>query len=304
MSTRIERRKCRKKRMVLMYAAMMTAMVSPNLLGHPGDGHIGDAAATIRRARVALGGDRALNSIRTLRASGRWTRQDPLIARAGTRELVCELPARCVRVDTSRNGGTLETTTIRGFDGDAVVRQLIIGGSSTPPPGVIDTGPAPNVAAQGPAIKLEFARLLLGILASPAGASRLEFTASAPTQIGGRSADAIAVRGTGFFGQWVIDGASHLPVMVSWQAKSPAQPAPKTLTRGAIRPPSQLPQTPDPGPDRAEFRVLFSDYRKVGNVRLPFKIDQSVNGEIVEHLEFDQYRLNQPVDPALFSGRR
>jgi hypothetical protein len=87
-------------------------------------------------------------------------------------------------------------------------------------------------------------------------------------------ADVLEASGPGTFAaRFFVDKATHLPVMVSWQA-------------GA-----------------SESRLYFADYRTVDGVKWPFRIRRAVGSEPAEETHFDGFRINVKIDPRRFEAR-
>ncbi|MCX6537798.1 MAG: hypothetical protein NT151_02505 [Acidobacteria bacterium] len=50
-----------------------------------------------------------------------------------------------------------------------------------------------------------------------------------------------------------------------------------------------------------EFRVYYSEYKSVGGVKLPFKIQRSIDGKPTEEMLFDTIKLNPKIDASKFA---
>jgi hypothetical protein len=50
-----------------------------------------------------------------------------------------------------------------------------------------------------------------------------------------------------------------------------------------------------------EFRLYYGDYQTVNGVKLPFRLQRSVDGKPTEEMVFDQYKVNPKIDPRKFS---
>jgi hypothetical protein len=155
----------------------------------------------------------------------------------------------------------------------------------------IPPAPAAQAAAaeqRVEALKHEFARLMLGMFATAFGGVPLTFTYVGQAEAPQGNADVVNATGPGnFAARLFIDAASHLPLMVSWQAPAPA-------VRGA---------GPSSGTSTVEHRMFFADYREVDGLRVPFRIRRAVGAETVEETAFDRIRINGKVDPRRFEPR-
>lgn len=55
-------------------------------------------------------------------------------------------------------------------------------------------------------------------------------------------------------------------------------------------------------PRRHELQMQFSDYRPVEGVMLPYHIKHILDGELIEEVFFDEFRINQGISPRRFEG--
>ncbi len=230
-----------------------------------------DAAATVVAAsRAALGGEKKLAELKTMVVTGR-TRQlrgDNLVPIEF--EINIELPGKYVRKDESPLEESDPTTA--GFSGDELIQ--------VPAP----AAPAPARVA---AVKAEFTRLMLGLIAgSPA--MPLTFTHVGKAEAPQGKADVLDARGQDFTARLFIAEDTHLPIMLSWQA------APARGRGGRGGGGGEAAATP------AENRLYFNDYRDVSGQQLPFRIRRAIGADTVEETTVDRYRLNSKIDPRKF----
>ena len=142
------------------------------------------------------------------------------------------------------------------------------------------------------------------------------------------TADVLDVRGPGnFTARLFLQGDTHLPVMVSWQAPptgvvitTPDQPKPKTVAPGAVvvsapaAPPASAPQEEKDKYNKEmmalraktmaapiEYRLYYADYRDVDGVKLPFRLRRAIGQDTTEETTFDRFRLNTKIDPRKFT---
>jgi hypothetical protein len=152
-------------------------------------------------------------------------------------------------------------------------------------------------------------------------------------------ADVIDVQGEGgFSAKLFIDAQTHLPLMLSWMDKEPlvmtlgpggAMTAggatgaggggATTFTRverggqaGAaqnITPEEREKLMKDAEARRkdaeaklrtVEYRVYYGDYRSVGGVQLPHRIQRSIDGKPTEEMVFDTIKVNPKIDAKKF----
>lgn len=184
----------------------------------------------------------------------------------------------------------------------------------------------------------EFARLALGLFAASPAAYPLEFTYIGQAAAPDGTADVLEVKGEGgFTGRLFIDAASHLPLMLTWQGREPlvlsVGPGGTRVAAGGalafqggdaaggMRPRDGAGQPPRLSPqelDRlqkdldakraeaeanrrmVEFRVYYGDYRSIGGVKLPFRIQRAIDGRTTEEMVFDTLKVNAKIDPRTF----
>ncbi len=178
----------------------------------------------------------------------------------------------------------------------------------------------------------ELARLSLGFLLASLPVYPLEFSYSGQAESPDGKADVIDVKGEGGFAvKLFIDSQSHLPLMLSWMAKEPL-----VITRtaggpggpGGSTPPSGAgvaqfsthgqPTTPEERAkmvkqmqDQAkeaeaklrivEYRLFYGDYREVDGIKVPFKLQRSIDGKPVEEVTFEKVKINGKVDASKFA---
>jgi hypothetical protein len=265
---------------------------------HPAD----QAARVIADARAALGGDAKLTAVKTLVVTGR-TRQvrgDNLVPIEF--EIQAELPDKFARRDEfpAQDQGP----TITGFNGE---RFLQIPPPQPPParPG----GPPPPTPQQLDAqarvqlgnAKQDFARLMLGLFAASYPSHPLTFAYVGQAEAPQGRADVVDVKGPGdFAARLFVDAKTHLPIMLSWQAR---QPPPRGRGPGGP-PPAGAPAAGGPPaggpPPPVENRLYFAEYRSFDGLQLPTRVRRAVAGDTTEETTFDRFRINARVDPRRF----
>lgn len=254
-----------------------------------------NAARVITDARTAMGGEQKLSAIKTLVVTGR-TRQvrgDNLVPIEF--EIQAELPDKFARRDEfpAQDSGP----TVTGFNGDRLVQ------SPAPP-----QQPEAAVRAQIVNAKQEFARLMLGVFAASYPSYPLTFAYVGQAEAPQGRADVIDVKGPGdFAARLFVDAKSHLPIMLSWQAR---QPPPRGRGPGGpgrpggpppgVPPPGAAPPTVGTPPPPVENRLYFAGYRAFDGLQLPTRVRRAVAGDTTEETTFDRFRINARVDPRRF----
>ena len=175
--------------------------------------------------------------------------------------------------------------------------------------------------------KQDFARMSLGMMLSPLAAYPLEFWYGGQAESPDGKADIVEVKGDGdFAARLFIDSSTHLPLMLSWMAKEPIQitrtaggPGGPPPGAGAVqfstsRAPSSSPEERDKMMKQAqdqmkeaeakarvvEYRLYYGDYRDVDGVKVPFKLQRSIDGKPTEEVTFDKVKINAKIDPKKF----
>ncbi len=242
-----------------------------------------DSTTILAAARQALGGEVRINAVKTVVITGR-TRQvqgDNLVPIEF--EIACELPDKCIRRDEVPARASGPTTS--GFNGNELIQLPVPqagpgrGGPTGPPGGATPPSPEAMRAARLATVKQDFARLFLGMFAAAPAGFELSFARAGEAEAPQGRADVLDMKGPGTFaGRFFVFQASHLPVMLTWQAPSPTGPV--------------------------ENRLFFADYREVDGLTLPFRLRRAVAADTVEETVIDRIRINTKVDPRRFEVRR
>jgi hypothetical protein len=252
-----------------------------------------------------MGGESKLATIKTFVVTGR-TRQvrgDNLVPIEF--EIQAELPDKFARRDEfpAQDAGP----TVTGFNGDRYIQS-----PAPQPPPARPGGPPPptpqqlEAAARGQlaATKQEFARLMLGLFAASYPSHPLTFGYVGQAEAPQGRADVVDVKGPGdFAARFFLDAKTHLPIMLSWQAR-PA-PARGRGPGGPGRPGGPPPAAGAPPPAAAppppvENRLYFAEYRSFDGLQLPTRVRRAVAGDTTEETTFDRFRINARVDPRRF----
>ena len=186
--------------------------------------------------------------------------------------------------------------------------------------------------------KKEFAKLALGMFATSPAAYPLELADGGQAESPDGKADVIDVKGEdGFAAKLFIDAQTHLPLMLSWMDREPITmmmgPGGTVTTGGApgagvavsggattftrVERSGGTPPTPEEREKMmkdlearrkeaeakartVEYRVYYSDYRSIGGVQLPHKIQRSIDGKPTEEMVFDTIKVNAKIDAKKF----
>jgi hypothetical protein len=183
--------------------------------------------------------------------------------------------------------------------------------------------------------KQDLARLSLGMMLSSLAAYPLEFSSGGQAESPDGKADIVDVKGEGGFAVHLfIDANTHLPLMLSWMAKEPlvitrtvgpgGAGAPPPAGGGAVVQYSTSRGQPPPSPEErekliqqaqeqakeaeaklrvVEYRLYYGDYRDVDGVKVPFKLQRSIDGKPVEEVTLEKVKVNGKIDAGKFSAK-
>lgn len=175
--------------------------------------------------------------------------------------------------------------------------------------------------------KKEYARLALGLFAASPGFP-LQFAYAGEAEAPDGKADVLDVTGPDTFAaRLFVDQATRLPLMLSWNDKEPLMirmgpggPNVSPGGGGAVVQRVEQRSAPVSKEERekiekeldearakaeanrrtVEFRVYYADYREVDGVRLPHRIQRSIDGRTTEEMEFDTLKVNARIDARTF----
>jgi hypothetical protein len=185
--------------------------------------------------------------------------------------------------------------------------------------------------------KKEFAKLALGMFAMSPAAYPLELADGGQAESPDGKADVIDVKGEGgFAAKLFIDAQTHLPLMLSWMDREPITmtmgPGGTVTTGGApgagmaaggattftrVERSGGTPPTPEEREKlmkdlearrkeaeakarTVEYRVYYADFKSVGGVQLPHRIQRSIDGKPTEEMIFDTIKVNPKIDAKKF----
>jgi len=190
--------------------------------------------------------------------------------------------------------------------------------------------------------KKEFAKLALGMFAMSPAAYPVELSDGGQAESPDGKADVIDVKGEGgFAAKLFIDAQTHLPLMLSWMDREPITmtmgPGGTVTTGGApgagmaasggattfthVERGGATPPTPEEREKMmkdlearrkeaeakartVEYRVYYSDFKTVGGVQWPHRIQRSIDGKPTEEMIFDTIKVNPKIDAKKFQVAR
>jgi hypothetical protein len=244
----------------------------------------------------------------------------------GKLEIDLDFPDRYLRSEIGSSGFSLTRT--EGFEGSRPFMELV---PNSPGMRVQVDNPAADPARAKIALRRnhgELARLLLGLMGSTQPDFPVTYSYGGQAESPDGKADIIDVAGPEDFKvRLFVDIESHLPLMLTFIEAEPRMVmrtmsregpaggrggAPAEVTKGAAggTAPAGTPAiaglTPEQRaeidkqrqeaeaapPKMIEYRLYFSDYRKVDGVSLPHKIARGTGGKTTEEWDVTSYKVN------------
>jgi hypothetical protein len=256
------------------------------------------AQEVIKQVRAAIGGDSKLDSIASLEMSGKLTRN--LGDKSVTSDLTLSvlLPDKFKRVEVA-SGGAVEYTRTVAMDGDEGWVDL------SSPNGFGPKGPYMKQAAgkgnetdaqkaQIDAVRVDFARLLIGLLLAAPSAYPVEFKYAGDAQMDKTQVDLLDATGPGQFAvRLFIDKQMHHPVLMTYDApaRTGAAAGGNQGDKAAAKPVLQ------------KVQVLLADYRPEDGILLPHQITRATAGQTFEDLLVAKYKINLSLKPQSFKKK-
>jgi hypothetical protein len=300
-------------RKISVLLPVLAPVVSLALLGAQAD----QAQTVLAAMREALGGEKKIDAIKTLKAEGTYRRTMGEMERSGDFDWTFVLPDKFQRgeqfqLPTGMPGPRIAWT----FNGTEGWIDGPPGGVMRPAAGMVvmvgPGGPGGAVGPDGrrpdptPLIRGEFYRTLLAVLPASPGLSGLTFTHAGQAESNDGTADVLDVKSERFAARLFVDSKTHLPLMLTYMAP------PQRVQFGQRRPdetPEQIRKRFEE--ERAkmasmppvEHTIFFSDHKKVEGVLLPHRLTRAVDGKTTEEIEIKAYKANVTVDPQTFEKK-
>jgi hypothetical protein len=267
-----------------------------------------DARATevLAAARTALGGDAALAKVQTLSVSGPTRRVFGEREVSGDSTIDFVLPDKMRRTDSFgiAGGPTMERVSVvngnevwddstnRG--GGGFMMRMGPGGPGGPGREPTEEDRQRMREMQARRMKSEMARHTLALLLRTD--APVTYAGIAEAEDG--KADVLDVKPEGGMPIKIfIDQATHLPLMITYEAPLPRV----VMARGGQRPtPEEIEKMRSEPPQMATFEVRYSEYKKVDGVQFPHLISTGANGNVTEEWTIDKIKVNPPLKPESF----
>jgi hypothetical protein len=263
------------------------------------------AEQLLAQARTALGGDRNLDKVQGLTATGAYQRE--LGDRQVNGEITIDLllPDKMLRTESMRPMGDQTIEMLQGVNGEQVLRHSrTIGGG----PGMMIrmAPPASGPEAEAQALqnqRADMARFALAFLLTSPSAMPLEFTYAGEAEADDGRADVVDAKGPGsFVARLFFDKKTHRPLMLSYRGVAPRM---IVQTRRGDGPPPAAGAPPEPLPPRqiVDMQLFLDDYKNVDGVLLPHHLSRSIDGKPNEEMTFKTIRVNPAFKPDAFTAK-
>jgi len=270
-----------------------------------------DAASVLREMRAALGGEAALDAIKSFTVRGSIKQTAGGFTKQLSIDLSVLLPDHFLDVRRDWNSAgpmPVDITYYRGFRGDTLIRRT---DSTMPFP--------PDPWPQTPAViaqreremtlrnKEDFARLVLILFGRSFSGYVLQFAYLGAEQREGRTIEVLEATGTDRYRMRLsVDAATHLPAMIEYLAGQGVMVS--TSSRVAVRGNEVVSQTPvsPPAPvdttglPMVEHRLVPSNFKVQGGLNWPHRLTVTVGADVVSQMDLGAFRLNPKLDARRF----
>jgi hypothetical protein len=266
----------------------------------------GDAKAEqlLAQARASLGGDKNLNKVQGLSATGTYQRTMSDRQVSGDVTIDLQLPDKLLRTESMNPMGDMTIITEQGLNGETLLRNQRT--LNAPPGMVVRMGAAPAGDAEAQAVRnarADLARTVLAFLLTSPAPLPLEFSAGGEAESDEGKADVIDAKGAAnFAARLLLDQKSHRPLMILYRGVAPRvmiqqQQGPPPAGRGR----GEMP--PDMPPQIVDITLFLDDYRSVDGVMLPHHMARSVDGKPTEEMTFKTIKINPAFKADTFAAR-
>jgi hypothetical protein len=261
------------------------------------------------QARAALGGEKNLNKVQGLTATGTYQRtmQDRQVSGEVTIEL--QLPDKLLRTESMSPMGDATIVTEQGVNGDRLLRHQRT--LNAPPGMVIRMGAAPTGDAEAQAVRnahADLARTVLAFLVTSSTSLPLEFSAASEAESDEGKADVVDAKGAGNFAARIfLDQKSHRPLMLVYRGVAPRvmiqtqQGPPPEGGRGRGDMPHDAAAVQ--APQVVDITLYLDDYKAVGGLMLPHRMARSIDGKPAEEMTFKTIKINPAFRPDTFTAK-
>jgi hypothetical protein len=266
------------------------------------------AEQLMAQARTALGGEKNLNKVQGLTASGTYQRTMQDRQLSGELTIDLQLPDKMLRTETMNPMGDMTVVTEQGINGEKLLRSQR--SMNAPPGAVIRMGPPPAGDAEAQAIRnarADFARTVVALLLTAPSSVPLEYAYGGEAESDEGKADVVDAKGPGSFAARIfLDQKSHRPLMLQYRGVAPQM---RIQTQRVDGPPDpariQRAEQAAAGapPPLVDVTLFLDDYKSVDGVLFPHHLSRSIDGKPTEEMTFKTIRINPAFKPDTFSAR-
>lgn len=277
-----------------------------------------DADAVLRDMRTALGGDTVLDAVKTFSVSGSLNTTHGSFSKDFALELFALLPDHFleVRRDFSSPPGPvrmdIDITYYRGFRGDVLIRRT---DSTIPfPPDPGPQTPAAIADREQRALqgnKRDFSRLAVALFGKSFAGSPFVFSFAGPETVDGQAAEVVEMRAPdGFAMRLYVNQATHLPVLIAWQAPPEVVVTTTSTSTTTLRGGQVMSQTPplfDPlgslpaTPPDVTWRLVLSDFKVQDGLNWPRRLKVMMGAQVKEDRRLGKFKINPKIDARTFN---
>ena len=298
---------------IALSAVILAAMLSQRSVSAGPDNR---GQKLVEQARAALGGDAKLKSVQALSATGTFRRVlgKEMPEMSGEIQLELLFPDKYMTTEVADLPmAGAQITRISGFNGDQQFRDMKTSGGVGNV--VVRMGSNPDTpeaqAAQLKALRADFARYVIALLAAPPPTQTVDFVYAGEAQAEDGRADAIDAKGAdGLAMRLFLDQTSHRPLMITYSDAAPKfvvrthagmsrEEAEKLAKEGHEGISKEMEGKPAE-PKMADFQIYLADYRNVDGIFFPHHITKAVNGEVNEEWQITKFKVNPPLKAEKF----
>ena len=284
------------------------------------------AQELLRQSREAIGNAQAWEQLQTVSASGRVRRPMKYVSvqspeKVEEKEKVLSGKIKVDFALPDRYRCRITNATLSGFSYSSV--EVVNGDRAwrTPPPPIISSFHDSRVIDVGDVersrekyaqdARQQIALYTLGWLLQTPGSLPAEFIYAGPVETEGRKLEAIVVKGPeGFAPLLLLDRETKIPfaiVMSFVEVKRvPVFVEVASLSRQFIHETYARARRERESrrrlPQRREIQWRFSDHQPVSGLLLPHRITTIIDGEVLDELTINEFRVNQPINQKKFEG--
>jgi hypothetical protein len=261
------------------------------------------AEQLLAQARAALGGEKNLNKVKGITASGSYQRTLPDRQLSGDVSIDLQLPDKILRTESMSPMGDFVVVTEQGVNGETLLRRQHT--VNAPPGAVIRMGAAPAGDAEAQAIRnarADLARTAIAFLMTSPASMPLDYSYGGEAESDEGKADVVDAKGAGSFALKIfLDKNTHRPLMLSYRGVAPRV---MIQTQQGPPPPGGSHGAPDlPAPQPVDIMLFLDDYKNVDGVMLPHHWSRSVDGKPAEEMTFKTIKVNPAFKADAFTGR-